>query len=76
LFDTAKIEQQKMLKELAAIDQKIISLEEQESSTRVKIETQKQSSSADLEKEKDRLRDLAQSALMLIERKNELITEK
>lgn len=76
LFDTAKASQQNLFKELAAIDQKIISLEEQESTVRTKIETQKQSSSADLEKEKDRLRDLAQSALKLIERKNELITEK
>lgn len=75
-FDTLKEKSQHLYKELAAIDQKIISLEELETSIRNKIDTQKSASSADLDKEKDRLRELAQDALKLIERKNELITEK
>ena len=75
-FDELKEKSQHLYKELAAIDQKIISLEELETSIRNKIDTQKSASSADLDKEKDRLRELAQDALKLIERKNELITEK
>lgn len=75
-YDELKEKSQQLYKELAAIDQKIISLEELETSVRNKIDTQRLASSADLDKEKDRLRDLAQAALKLIERKNELITEK
>ena len=75
-FDELKEKSQHLYKELAAIDQKIISLEELETSIRNKIEAQKSASFADLDKEKDRLRELAQDALKLIERKNELITEK
>lgn len=41
-----------------------------------KIAASKDSSLIDIESEKDKLRDLAQNALKLIERKNELITEK
>lgn len=41
-----------------------------------KIDKHKNSTNSDLDREKDKLRELAQSALKLIERKNELISEK
>lgn len=62
--------------ELSSIDKQIsweqASIEEIEK----KISASKDSGLVDIESEKDKLRDLAQNALKLIERKNELITEK
>lgn len=76
LFDRFHADQSKLLSDLTQIDHQISSLESQENSLRVKIDQHRASASADLDKEKERLRELAQNALKLIERKNELITEK
>lgn len=75
-IDTADAHRQNLIKEILTIDTRIIALEEQQDQIKAKISLHQSNSYDDIEKEKDRLRDLAQNALKLIERKNELITEK
>ena len=80
---TIKAERDAQIVKLSELKTEIDSIDKQVSweqksieDIKKKIALSKDSGLVDIESEKDKLRDLAQNALKLIERKNELITEK
>lgn len=67
---------QKIISDLSSAESKLDFYVTHGESIQSKIDKHKNATNSDLDREKDKLRELAQSALKLIERKNELISEK